>query len=206
LNGRKNFKSNHGAVKDFLAHPKSFIFVDKRTGTQRFEVKANADGGMPIDQAVSLLVVQCLLRNQMPNDFRVMVTSDENLLTGIQERAGKLIHACSVTQPSIRLTARQQEVLREVLQSLSNKEIGRKLNMSERTVKFHVSALLEKFAVVKRIGLMQKAAHLLTAVRVPTEVDTPQLAAGEKHGKDQGLGNARERVVQMNDLERRAGR
>jgi DNA-binding NarL/FixJ family response regulator len=52
------------------------------------------------------------------------------------------------------LSPREQEVLDAVLQNLSNKEIANKLNISERTVKFHVSHLLEKFAVRRRADLI----------------------------------------------------
>lgn len=52
------------------------------------------------------------------------------------------------------LSAREQEVLEAVLSNLSNKEIADKLNISERTVKFHVSHLLEKFGVRRRADLI----------------------------------------------------
>jgi len=43
------------------------------------------------------------------------------------------------------LSRQEQEVLDSLLQNLSNKEIASKLNIAERTVKFHVSNLLNKF-------------------------------------------------------------
>lgn len=52
------------------------------------------------------------------------------------------------------LSHREQEVLSSLLENLSNKEIGSKLNISERTVKFHVSNLLSKFAVRRRADLI----------------------------------------------------
>jgi LuxR family maltose regulon positive regulatory protein len=52
------------------------------------------------------------------------------------------------------LSQREQEVLASLLLSLSNKEIGDKLNISERTVKFHVSNLLAKFSVQRRADLI----------------------------------------------------
>jgi DNA-binding NarL/FixJ family response regulator len=52
------------------------------------------------------------------------------------------------------LSRREQEVLQAVLENLSNKEIAAKLNISERTVKFHVSHLLEKFGVRRRADLI----------------------------------------------------
>jgi len=41
-----------------------------------------------------------------------------------------------------------------LLENLSNKEIAAKLNMSERTAKFHVSNLLAKYGVRRRADLI----------------------------------------------------
>ena len=51
----------------------------------------------------------------------------------------------------IKLTPREQQVLIELLKGSSNKEIGAALNLSERTIKFHVSSLLLKFGVRGRM-------------------------------------------------------
>jgi hypothetical protein len=45
-------------------------------------------------------------------------------------------------------------VLEAVLDNLSNKEIARRLHMSERTAKFHVSNLLVKHGVRRRADLL----------------------------------------------------
>ena len=52
------------------------------------------------------------------------------------------------------LSPREQEVLNSLLENLANQEIGNKLNISERTVKFHVSNLLGKFGVRRRADLI----------------------------------------------------
>jgi two-component system nitrate/nitrite response regulator NarL len=52
------------------------------------------------------------------------------------------------------LSRREQEVLSSLLENLANKEIGSRLNISERTVKFHVSNLLNKFGVRRRADLI----------------------------------------------------
>lgn len=57
-------------------------------------------------------------------------------------------------QPSMRLTNRQRQVLESVLANLSNKEIAERLKISERTAKFHVSALLDKFGGQRRADLI----------------------------------------------------
>jgi DNA-binding NarL/FixJ family response regulator len=52
------------------------------------------------------------------------------------------------------LSRREREVLDPLMENLSNKEIANKLNISERTVKFHVSSLLAKFGVRRRSDLI----------------------------------------------------
>jgi len=64
-------------------------------------------------------------------------------------------HVTALKDPG-RLSRREREVLMAILQGLSNKEIGSKLNISERTVKFHVSNLLAKFGVQRRSDLILK--------------------------------------------------
>jgi DNA-binding NarL/FixJ family response regulator len=58
------------------------------------------------------------------------------------------------TDTSAALSRREQEVLDSLLENLANKEIANKLNISERTVKFHVSNLLSKFGVRRRADLI----------------------------------------------------
>ena len=52
------------------------------------------------------------------------------------------------------LSQREREVLDALLENLANKEIAGKLHISERTVKFHVSSVLEKFGVRRRSDLI----------------------------------------------------
>ena len=57
------------------------------------------------------------------------------------------------------LSPREREVLECLLENLSNKEIAKKLNISERTAKFHVSNLLAKFDVRRRVDLVMLQFH-----------------------------------------------
>ncbi len=52
------------------------------------------------------------------------------------------------------LTRREREVFNALLGNMSNKDIARKLHISERTAKFHVSNLLTKFSVRRRADLI----------------------------------------------------
>jgi len=158
----KKFEPGHGAAHNFAVHPKRYVFFDRKTGTRRFEVKASEDGSMPIDQAVSLLAIHCVARQQMPRDFSVMVAVGEDLVDGLVGRATQLIGSCTDTRAPVPLSRRQYEVLNAVAQNLTNKEIAGRLNVSVRTVKFHVSALLEKFDVRGRVDLMLEVADMLS--------------------------------------------
>jgi DNA-binding CsgD family transcriptional regulator len=148
--------------KSFVVRPTTFVFFDRKSGMRRFDVKAGDHGRMPIEQAASLLAIHCVARQQQPRDFDVMVAAGEDLINGVVGRANKLIRSCSGFKVAgMPLSRRQHEVLAAIAQNLSNKEIAAKLNVSVRTVKFHVTTLLEKFEVRGRVDLMIAAAEFL---------------------------------------------
>jgi DNA-binding CsgD family transcriptional regulator len=162
MNRTKKSESDQPSGNGSLVHPSRFVFFDKRTGTKRFEVEAGEDGSMPMDRAISLLAIHCVARQQMPKDFEVVIGIGEDLVDGLVERAVKLMRTCSVVRTSVPLSRRQRDVLDGIVQNHTNKEIASSLNVSVRTVKFHVSVLLEKFDVRSRVDLMLEAANVLS--------------------------------------------
>jgi DNA-binding CsgD family transcriptional regulator len=54
------------------------------------------------------------------------------------------------------LSARQQEVIKLLLEGKSNKQIASALNISERTVEFHLKNIYDKFQVSSRVELVLK--------------------------------------------------
>ncbi|MDT8070670.1 MAG: response regulator transcription factor [Terriglobia bacterium] len=56
--------------------------------------------------------------------------------------------------PEVRMSQRERQIASALLKNLTNKEIANELNISERTVKFHVSNLLSKFKVQRRSDLL----------------------------------------------------
>jgi len=54
----------------------------------------------------------------------------------------------------VRLSQRERQIASALCKNLTNKEIANELNISERTVKFHVSNLLSKFNVQRRSDLV----------------------------------------------------
>ena len=59
--------------------------------------------------------------------------------------------------PSVEFTERELEVLREILRGYTNAEIGERLHMSERTVKQHITHMLEKTGYPNRVVLAVQA-------------------------------------------------
>jgi len=61
--------------------------------------------------------------------------------------------------PAEPLTAREREVLQLVSQGLSNKLIARELQVSEHTVKFHVSSIFAKLGAASRTEAISRGAR-----------------------------------------------
>lgn len=136
-----------------------FYFYEKNTGVTHFHVEAGPDGTFPVDQAAGLLAMHCMVRGQAPSDYVVMVRAESDILEGLNEKAEKLLQAGHSVSSPVKLTRREEEVLEGVMKSLANKEIAATLNLSERTVKFHVSSLLAKFRVRGRMELVREASR-----------------------------------------------
>ena len=161
MNGSKQVAPRQPQARGMWVHPKLYVFFDKCSGSPRFQVRARHDGTLPVEQAVKFLASQFRTRQKMPQDFGVMVATHEDLASGLVVRATKVIEDSAAENLRTPLSLRQDQVLAGILQNLSNKEIAAKLNISERTVKFHVSALLLKFDVRGRVDLMLEAGNTL---------------------------------------------
>jgi DNA-binding CsgD family transcriptional regulator len=140
-----------------------YFFYERNTGVAHFHVEAGPDGQLPVDQAAGLLAMHCMIRGQLPTDYVVLVEAESDNLEELNEKASKLLQAGQSVNGRVKLTRREDEVLGGVARSLSNKEIGSTLNLSERTVKFHVSSLLAKFHVRGRMELVQEASRQTAA-------------------------------------------
>jgi DNA-binding NarL/FixJ family response regulator len=69
--------------------------------------------------------------------------------------AAKLIGAAARRQTTpdrfSSLTVREDQILEQLTKGLSNKEIGRRLDLSDKTVKHYMTALLEKLDARNRV-------------------------------------------------------
>ncbi len=75
------------------------------------------------------------------------------------------------------ISGREREVLEALLDNLSNKQIGDRLHISERTVKFHVSNLLAKFQLARRQDLILHCLGLAGSDRAPGRRAAPSPGA-----------------------------
>jgi D-alanyl-D-alanine carboxypeptidase/D-alanyl-D-alanine-endopeptidase (penicillin-binding protein 4) len=83
--------------------------------------------------------------------------------------------------PAARLTARQRQVLELIVEGLDNQQIAARLGVSERTVRAHVSAVLERLGVANRtqaaVAAIQRAWLALVTVVLVLAVVAPAAAA-----------------------------
>jgi DNA-binding CsgD family transcriptional regulator/CRP-like cAMP-binding protein len=64
----------------------------------------------------------------------------------------------SMPDPSIVLTERERQIMHLICEGLSNKDIGRRFNLSDGTVKAHLHHIYEKLAIHNRTALAMLAA------------------------------------------------
>lgn len=85
----------------------------------------------------------------------------QGLIVLAPELAARLNLPAPVEEPSGEpLTARERDVLELVSQGLSNKQIAQKLQISEHTVKFHLSSIFAKLGVSSRTEAVNRGARL----------------------------------------------
>jgi DNA-binding NarL/FixJ family response regulator len=63
----------------------------------------------------------------------------------LRELQAEIMRRALGTRVDLQATPREREVLEMLAREMSNKEIAGQLNITERTVKFHVSRLLAKY-------------------------------------------------------------
>lgn len=96
-----------------------------------------------------------LSRDVTREELRVAILAAESGLVLLHPTSVNILARSSPVQNDSQefveaLTSREQEVLRLVSEGLGNKEIGGRLNISEHTVKFHISSILGKLGAASR--------------------------------------------------------
>lgn len=78
----------------------------------------------------------------------------EQLMSGLLRALPRPVNAIASDDPRLApLTDREKDVIPYIVNGLSNKHIARELDITERTVKAHVSSILHKLGVTDRMQL-----------------------------------------------------
>lgn len=141
------------------ATPTTLFFWERSGGAQ---FRAQCDGAS-VERMASVLAMQCLVRGHDPEDFAVLVPAERGLAARLAARAKELLEEGRAAATDLFLSGRQKQVLRMVISNRANKEIASALNITVRTVKFHISCLLSKFGAQNRVDLARRAAGHLQA-------------------------------------------
>ena len=95
-----------------------------------------------------------LLKDAEPQDLLDGIRAAARGESPLHPRAARELLAArslsSVQPPAVELTPRETEVLTLVRQGLANKQIARRLGISERTVKAHLTSTFQRIGVVDR--------------------------------------------------------
>src|SRR5262249_3723976 len=83
-----------------------YFFYEKNTGVSHFHVESDEQGRFPVEQAAGLLAMHCMVRNQSPEDYVVMIEADCSQLAGLTEKAQKLLEAGRSVKSHVKLTRR----------------------------------------------------------------------------------------------------
>jgi DNA-binding NarL/FixJ family response regulator len=132
------------------------IFLTARTNTDErikgYQLGCDAYLPKPFELSELAAVVRNLLeRSQMmESEWRLRLRSSE-----ASEEAGSA--AKHHTAVALDLTQREQDVLAELVEGLSNGQIGDRLHLSPRTIEKHVSSLLRKTETSNRAELVRFA-------------------------------------------------
>jgi DNA-binding CsgD family transcriptional regulator len=157
-----------------------FVFCERRSGLAQFHGTAESNIDSTIERMASMLAMQCLVRGSEPDDFAILVPVEKVLADRLELRAKELLEqGRSVANPAS-LSPRQQEILHSILCNHANKEIASKLNITVRTVKFHISTLLSKFGAENRSELARRASGFLRTT-MHVEAGFQNQSAGTKH-------------------------
>lgn len=181
------------------SQPSLYVFCEKTTGVAQFRAQSAMDSGVGVERVASLFAMQCLVRGQEPEDFALFVPADRSLVDRLISRAKDLLDEGREFTGPASLSPRQKDILRSVLSNRANKEIASKLNITVRTVKFHISSLLSKFGVENRAELARRAAGVLRT----TEDESPALERQVGELDRRGMGPL---IVRQNNVRTRSAR
>lgn len=104
-----------------------------------------------IVRALDAGAIGYLLKDAEPEEILAAIQAAARGESPLAPRAAAELLADRRTRPpTVELTAREREVLRLVVDGLANKQIARRLGISEKTVKGHLTNLFQRIGVADR--------------------------------------------------------
>ncbi len=112
--------------------------------------------GVILKESATQLLYQCLLA-VMSGEYWVGHERLHDIVQHLRE-AGRQVAAVQAT-PAMMLTPRELQIVAAIVEGASNKDIGQQFNLSEQTVKNHLSHIFDKVGVSNRLELALYAVH-----------------------------------------------
>ena len=136
---------------------------NEKEGIEVLQLGANGYTNTYVTGSLLLEVVKTVLRGDIWAGPELLQKLLRRLLNNMPVTDSKVDTAESVNCFA-GLSSREQEVLSVLVTGASNKEIARELDITERTVKAHLSSIFQKAGVSDRVSLV------LMASKVPSQV------------------------------------
>jgi DNA-binding NarL/FixJ family response regulator len=115
-----------------------------------------------LDQGASAFLVKTITRLELIAAVSSVVTSGGNVLLSVSRRTVDQLD--NHQTPDVALSARELEVLGLAALALSNAQIGKRLRITEGTVKRHLTTIYAKLGATSRVDAIRKA---ITARLIP---------------------------------------
>lgn len=103
-----------------------------------------------LNKGAAAFLTKSGMSDELLSVTRLVLAGDVYVPPELMAAADTSANETQADPPTPQFTPRQAEVLRLLLDGYANKEIGRMLNLSDETVKNHVTAILRGFGVTTR--------------------------------------------------------
>jgi DNA-binding NarL/FixJ family response regulator len=123
------------------------IQIRKELPTARIVILSNYQGSEDIYRAVSSGAMAYLTKDASGEE---LLNAIQSVNRGLRYLPHIALDRLAERMPSIELTPREKQVLACITQGRSNREIADELNIAEKTVRIHVSSVLDKMGARDR--------------------------------------------------------
>jgi two-component system, NarL family, response regulator DevR len=167
------------AVLDVRLPDGSGIDVCRQVRSENPEVKCLILTGYDDDEAIYAAVlagaagyvIKDARASGLPDSLRAVAAGKSLIDPSLSRRVVQRINDTHLSDPRLEsLSAREREILPLIAEGLTNREIGERLALAEKTVKNYISGLLSKLGLQRRT----QAAVLLLESRLLTDGPPPR--------------------------------